>query len=65
MSELIEPIDPLDDPEKKKIIDTILEENKDLNGATMVVLNLIQERINQKERDKSLSIKTSEIRFKI
>jgi len=45
MSELIEPIDPLDDPEKKKIIDTILEENKDLNGATMVVLNLIQEKI--------------------
>ncbi len=25
MSELIEPIDPLDDPEKKKIIDTILK----------------------------------------
>ena len=45
MSEIIKTIDPLDDPEKKKIIDTILEENKDLNGATMVVLNLIQEKI--------------------
>lgn len=38
-------VDPLDDPEKKAIIDQILEENADLNGATMVVLNLIQEKI--------------------
>ena len=36
---------PLNNPEKKLIIDQILEENKDLPGATMVILNLIQEKI--------------------
>ena len=45
MSEIIKTIDPLDIPEQKAIIDAILEENKDLNGATMVILNLIQEKI--------------------
>jgi len=38
-------LDPLDDPQKKAIIDDILEENADLNGATMVVLNQLQETI--------------------
>lgn len=37
--------DPLKDPAKKRIIDQIIEENGNLNGATMVVLNQIQEKI--------------------
>jgi NADH-quinone oxidoreductase subunit E len=37
--------DPLNDPEQKAIIDRILIENKDLPGATMVVLNSLQEAI--------------------
>ena len=37
--------DPLNDVEQKKIIDHILEENKHLDGATMVVLNSLQEAI--------------------
>ncbi|MGV8050236.1 MAG: NAD(P)H-dependent oxidoreductase subunit E [Anaerolineaceae bacterium] len=37
--------EPLENPEQKAIIDAILEENADLNGATMVVLNQIQEKI--------------------
>jgi len=37
--------DVLDDPEKRAIVDQILEENKNLNGATMVVLNSIQDKI--------------------
>lgn len=37
--------DPLADPGKKEIIDQILEANKDLNGAMMVVLNEMQGRI--------------------
>jgi NADH-quinone oxidoreductase subunit E len=37
--------DPLADPAKKAIIDQILEENKDLPGATMVVLNELQGKI--------------------
>jgi NADH:ubiquinone oxidoreductase subunit E len=37
--------DPLVDFEQKKIIDSILDENKDLDGATMVVLNSLQEAI--------------------
>ena len=36
---------PLENPETKKIIDQILEENHDLPGATMVVLNELQSRI--------------------
>ncbi len=36
---------PLNNPKKKLMIDQILEENKDLPGATMVILNLIQEKI--------------------
>ena len=35
----------LEDPETRAIIDQILEENKGLEGATMVVLNGIQDRI--------------------
>jgi len=35
----------LKDPETRAIIDQILEENKGLEGATMVVLNGIQDRI--------------------
>lgn len=37
--------DPLNDPERHATIDQILEENKDLPGATMVVLNSLQEAI--------------------
>jgi len=37
--------DPLNDPEQRKIIDNILEKNKDLAGATMVVLNSLQEAV--------------------
>jgi NADH:ubiquinone oxidoreductase subunit E len=37
--------DPLIDFNQRAIIDRILEENKDLNGATMVVLNSLQEAI--------------------
>lgn len=37
--------DPLIDFNQRVIIDRILEENKDLNGATMVVLNSLQEAI--------------------
>ena len=37
--------DPLGDLEKRKIIDSILDGNKDLDGATMVVLNSLQEAI--------------------
>jgi NADH:ubiquinone oxidoreductase subunit E len=36
---------PLADPEKKQIIDEIIEKNKNLDGATMVVLNELQSRI--------------------
>jgi hypothetical protein len=48
MTNLLENIaenDPLVIPEKKAVIDQILEENKDLPGATMVVLNQIQSQI--------------------
>jgi NADH-quinone oxidoreductase subunit E len=37
--------DPLNDPEQKATIDRILIENKDMPGATMVVLNSLQEAI--------------------
>ncbi|MBG0787742.1 MAG: NAD(P)H-dependent oxidoreductase subunit E [Anaerolineaceae bacterium] len=37
--------DPLSDPEQRKIIDNILEKHKDIAGATMVVLNSLQESI--------------------
>lgn len=37
--------DALLDPEKKAIVDRIIDENKDLAGATMVVLNSIQDAI--------------------
>ncbi len=36
---------PLNDLAKKEIIDSILSENKDKPGATMVILNQIQEKI--------------------
>ena len=37
--------EPLANPEKKQLIDQILEENKNIPGATMVVLNEIQTQI--------------------
>jgi NADH-quinone oxidoreductase subunit E len=37
--------DPLKDPEQLAIIDRILQDNQDLPGATMVVLNSLQEAI--------------------
>ncbi len=37
--------DPLVNPEKKQIIDQILEENKNVPGAAMVVLNDLQNKI--------------------
>ena len=43
--ENLPPNDPLAQPEKKKLIDQILDENKDLPGAMMVVLNELQNRV--------------------
>ena len=43
--EKLPPNDPLSDPGKKQIIDQILEDNKGLHGATMVVLNELQSKI--------------------
>ena len=37
--------DPLMDPERKMVIDGILAKNKNLSGATMVVLNELQSQI--------------------
>jgi NADH:ubiquinone oxidoreductase subunit E len=37
--------DPLNDPAQRDIIDGILNDNKDLPGSTMVVLNSLQEAI--------------------
>ncbi|MGI6741765.1 MAG: NAD(P)H-dependent oxidoreductase subunit E [Brevefilum sp.] len=37
--------DPLDNLETRAVIDQILEENKDLSGAIMVVLNEVQEKV--------------------
>ena len=37
--------DPLANPERLEIIDRILEENQDLPGATMVILNELQSKI--------------------
>lgn len=37
--------EPLGDPNKKAVIDTIIEQYKDLPGATMVVLNELQSAI--------------------
>lgn len=37
--------DALNDPEKREIVDRILEKNRNLAGATMVVLNSIQDAI--------------------
>ncbi len=37
--------DPIDNPERRAIIDSIIDANKNLPGATMVVLNQIQEKI--------------------
>jgi len=39
------PANPLENPEQKAVIDAIIDENLHLNGATMVILNQIQERI--------------------
>ncbi|BCY18813.1 MAG: NAD(P)H-dependent oxidoreductase subunit E [Chloroflexi bacterium] len=41
----IPPNDPLAIPENKKVIDEIINKNKHLNGATMVVLNELQGKI--------------------
>lgn len=38
-------IDPLQNPEQRAVIDRILQENKDLPGAAMVVLNEVQTHI--------------------
>jgi len=43
--ERISTSDPLSDEKQRAAIDQILEENKDLPGATMVVLNRLQEAI--------------------
>ncbi len=37
--------DPLNHPEQRQLIDQVLEENKHLTGATMVVLNELQSKI--------------------
>ncbi|HOA21455.1 MAG TPA: NAD(P)H-dependent oxidoreductase subunit E [Anaerolineaceae bacterium] len=36
---------PLENPEQKAVIDAIIDENIHLNGATMVILNQVQEKI--------------------
>jgi NADH-quinone oxidoreductase subunit E len=41
----VSPVDPLTVPEQHIIIDQILQENKNLPGATMVVLNELQSQI--------------------
>lgn len=43
--EINEIVNPLEDPNQREIIDEILEKNRDLPGATMVVLNSLQESI--------------------
>jgi len=45
LSENTIPANPLENPEQKAVIDAIIDENLHLNGATMVILNQIQERI--------------------
>lgn len=48
MTRLLEQIpenDPLCDPEKRALIDRILIENKEIPGATMIVLNELQSRV--------------------
>lgn len=45
MNVVIPENDPLAMPEKKALIDEILEKNKNIPGATMVVLNELQNRI--------------------
>jgi NADH:ubiquinone oxidoreductase subunit E len=48
MTDILENIpanDPLLIPEKKKIIDRIIDSNQTLNGATMVVLNELQSQV--------------------
>lgn len=44
-SEPITLVDPLDNPELLNVIDDIIAQNKDLRGATMVVLNEVQSEI--------------------
>jgi hypothetical protein len=41
--EINEKVNPLEDPKQREIIDEILNKNKDLPGAIMVVLNSLQE----------------------
>ena len=41
----VSPNDPVNQPDQKKIIDAILEKNKNLPGATMVILNDLQSQI--------------------
>jgi NADH-quinone oxidoreductase subunit E len=45
MLEKVSAADPVNDPEKKAVIDRILSENKDLDGALMVILNEVQNQI--------------------
>lgn len=45
LSENTIPANPLENPEQKAVIDAIIDDNLHLNGATMVILNQIQERI--------------------
>jgi NADH:ubiquinone oxidoreductase subunit E len=45
MTETIKPIDPLDNPTLRPIIDQTIDKSVDLNGALMVVLNDLQAKI--------------------
>ncbi len=45
VAETISPKDPVVIPEKRAVIDQILDENKNLPGAMMVILNELQSRI--------------------
>jgi len=45
MTEMNKPVDPLDNPELRPVIDQIIDKSVDLNGALMVVLNNLQAKI--------------------
>jgi len=45
MTNTTQPIDPLYNPKLRPIIDKIIEDNVDLDGGLMVVLNTLQSKI--------------------
>ena len=47
MTNTTQPIDPLYNPKLRPIIDKIIEDNVDLDGGLMVVLNTLQSKIEE------------------